>query len=789
MRLRILKNDLKRKKTINMILVLFIILSTVFVASGINNVIAVLNGTEGYLKKAKVGDCAIVTMGKDVVGGVDKAVKNMKEIKDYRIETVIFGAKDNVKKIDGTICESKNATCFQSLSDAKICFFDLNNQQVDQVEPGHVYVTSTFLGENDLSKGDVIVVKIGSIRRKLIIDGKLKDAFLGSSFTGNTRFLMNDQDYKAFLKDEDTIHYSQGEIAYFDVNDIKEFVSRISEIPNVNFKGTKSVLKMLYAIENITAILVLILSICLMVVSFVVLRFSIQLTLTEEFREIGVMKAIGLNNKDVRNLYVWKYLSLSIAGGVIGFFASLPLGNKLLEYAANNMVIESDSGIFANLIGAIIVIVIIPLYAYLCTKKIKKISPISAIRSGQTGERYVQKTTYSIKKSHLETNFFMAVNDLLSNPRKYLTVVISFFLCTSLMLVIANTTATMKSDRLLSSLSMRSDLYITDVGTSMKFMNGHTKEELLEYFDTLEKDLKELDMPGKLRTDVFYNYKVSFKGKEYLFSCNQGINAKITDYDYEKGTVLPRSKEEVLITPIISELTGAKIGDTITIDFETEKIDCMVTGYCETMNQMGEVIRLHQDAPTDFSHVSTIAQFQIEFDDNPSVKLIDERKEKLKNYYNNDEIMNASEYCMDCVEVADILTMVQYLLLGITLLVVILVTILMERSFIADEKSQIATLKAIGFKGKDVIAWHTYRFCLVGLVAAVLACVASIPLTKLCITPIFKMMGVAKIDYKFDIMRTFLVYPGIVFGTTVIISFIVARYTRKITCRDTANIE
>ena len=50
----ILKNDLKRKKTMNIILFLFIVLATMFVASGINNVITVMNGTDYYLDKAGV---------------------------------------------------------------------------------------------------------------------------------------------------------------------------------------------------------------------------------------------------------------------------------------------------------------------------------------------------------------------------------------------------------------------------------------------------------------------------------------------------------------------------------------------------------------------------------------------------------------------------------------------------------------------------------------------------------------------------------------------------------------
>ena len=47
----ILKRDIKRKKTMNVILLLFTILAAVFVASGLNNVVTVMNGTDYFLKK------------------------------------------------------------------------------------------------------------------------------------------------------------------------------------------------------------------------------------------------------------------------------------------------------------------------------------------------------------------------------------------------------------------------------------------------------------------------------------------------------------------------------------------------------------------------------------------------------------------------------------------------------------------------------------------------------------------------------------------------------------------
>ena len=70
---------------------------------------------------------------------------------------------------------------------------------------------------------------------------------------------------------------------------------------------------------------------------------------------------------------------------------------------------------------------------------------------------------------------------------------------------------------------------------------------------------------------------------------------------------------------------------------------------------------------------------------------------------------------------------VQYLLLGITLVVVILVCILMERSFIADDRSQIAILKAIGFDNNRIIKWHIIRFGIATLVSVLLAAICLIP--------------------------------------------------------------
>ena len=62
MNFRILKRDLKRKRSINVILLVFIFLSTMFIAGSLNNFAVVTTGVDYFLEQSGIGDFLIVTM-------------------------------------------------------------------------------------------------------------------------------------------------------------------------------------------------------------------------------------------------------------------------------------------------------------------------------------------------------------------------------------------------------------------------------------------------------------------------------------------------------------------------------------------------------------------------------------------------------------------------------------------------------------------------------------------------------------------------------------------------------
>lgn len=781
----ILKKDFKRKKTMNFILFMFTMLAAMFVSSGLSNVVTVMNGTDYYLDKAGVGDFVIITQSGD--GGVESILNTSSEVDSYKVETAYWGEKGQVNIEGNELNVTSNTIVFQKISENGLKFFDKDNQILSKINPGEVYVTAGLLKRNDATIGDTLFIDYHGLKLELTIAGEIKDALLGSDMMGNTRFLLSDEDIMRFETDE--LKPYEGRIFCVDTDDTVKLQSDISEASNVMFAKGREIIKLTYVMEMIIAMIVLVLSVCLCLVSFVLLKFVITFTINEDYREIGVMKAIGIHNFKIRSIYLTKYFVMSVLGGVIGLIAGIPFGNMLIESVSEKMVLGNDSGIALNIAGAIIVVFIMTGFAYLCTGKIKKSTPVDAIRNGSTGERFSKKSKCSMKKMNCSNAFFMAINDFASAPKRFMTIILSFFICSIFVFGIVEVSDTMLSDRLISSFGKKSDVYITTadfIGMDLFTADGDEKVDNLIL--KVESDMSELGMTATANMEIWYQYNITFDGRTSAYTFVQNRFTKATDYDYLEGSA-PMHPSEIAITKQISKELGAVIGDTVTIDFGTEKKDCIIVGYFQTMNSLGSIIRLYEEAPTNMAFATAFQSVQIEFEDQPNAKVIEERIDKIKELYDTDDVFNAAQFCDDCMKVASTMVSVQYLLLAITCIVVILVTILMECSFISDETSQIALLKAIGFKDSFIIKWQVYRFMIVAVITEILAVALTYPVTRLWCDPIWKMMGAVNVDYYFKPLSLCVIYPGIILLINLVTVWLTAGVTKKITSKDMGSVE
>lgn len=790
MYLNILKRDLKRKKTMNVILLIFVMLSAMFMASSVNNILAVTSGLDGFFEKADMADYYVIAIDGDGEK-MQNALDNLDSVTDYRREESLYGSGKNIEINGKALNDMNKATLIMSVDNAKLNYFTADNEKITDVEQGKAYVSGAFASENKLSIGDNFTLVIGDTKKEFEYAGRAKDALLGSEFMGNLRFILNNEDYEYLCSDKEAIS-RQGGTYYIDTTDISKVESLIGEQGGVLLSVNNDTIKTTYIVSMIVAALLLIVSVFLIIISFVVLKHTIGFTIAEEFREIGVMKAIGMKNNSIRALYLTKYFAIAVLGSAVGFAVSMPFSDMMLNLVSSSMYIDSDNSVLVSLLCSLAVILITLLFCWGSTSKIKKLSPIDAVRNGTTGERFRKKSLMHLRKSKLNSTAFLAANDIVSAPKKYSIVTFVFTILMLLVMILANTANTLNSEKLLFLFGCtESDAYITLTDEVMQATGANVDSQaaLDETIKDIEKTLKDNGMPGKVHVEGTYNTTVLTEDLKTSVAFQYCPDTKAGDYTYSEG-VAPENADEVGLSYIVAEKLGVRIGDTITFLIDGEEKECMVTALFQSMNQLGSVGRLHEDFDVSKLDLLNAFSFQVDFDDEISEKECENRIEKLKDIYDTKSVYSCAGFVKDSTGAADTISAVKNMVLIITLVVVVLIAVLMERSFISAEKAEIALMKAIGFSNKSIIWHHTLRFAMVAVVASLFAAALCLPLTKLVIDPIFGVMGaVSGVGYEIVPLEIFAVYPVIIVAVTIISAFFTSIYTNTIKSSDASNIE
>ena len=379
--LRILKKDLKRKKTMNIILLLFVILCSMFAAAAVNNIIAVTGGIEHYFDAADVPDVNVqmVNSGEDDLWEKVGELAGVREIRTERWLVVSSSKyfRHNGKKLDNFA----NVAYLLSDREMAVNYFDENNHIIESVDRGCFYASASFLQDIDIKEGDEVELDVGESHLTLKFMGRFKGALFHSGNSYPPYLIVNSADYDYLDKDEATHSMNCGQLCVntSDVDEIRELVKNYSGV----LVNTREECKSIYLYDMFSAYILMLISIVLMFTAFVVLRFTIGFTISEEFCEIGVMKAVGIDNGSIRSLYIVKYLVITVVGTLIGYFCSVPLGDMMMKTVSENMVLGSGNGTLMGLLSSGLVAVIILLFCYGCTRRVNKLSPIDAVRNGQ----------------------------------------------------------------------------------------------------------------------------------------------------------------------------------------------------------------------------------------------------------------------------------------------------------------------------------------------------------------------------------------------------------------------
>lgn len=789
MYLNILKKDLKRKRTMNIILLLFIILATMFVSSSVNNIINVTTALDSYFEMANAPDYFAATMNKNLAVDIDETVSSASAVDSYATENMLFLSSDNFIYEDKDIVVRSGTNLVHS--DICMNYFLSDGSILETVRQGELYMTEGKADALGVEVGDKLTIELNGVSREFVLADKIKDALFGSNQMSITRYIISEEDFECFLSAENTEEYYGGTLVYIYSSDMETALPQIKPlVDNSAFTVDRATMEFSYILDMIVVGILLVVSIILIIIAFVVLRFTISFTLSEEFREIGIMKAIGIGNFKIRGLYLVKYIGLSIIGAAIGLALSFPFGKMLMSVSSQTIIVGNQSPILVNILCAVLVIAVILLFCYGCTGKVKKLMPIDAIRNGQTGERFRKKSVMSLSKSKLPATSFLALNDIVSSLRRYSIITLTFFLCLSLLLILSATVSTMNSNSLATAFGWADcDIYLdSQIIVECMLEDGH--EKLEKHLDDMERILSENGIPAKCYQEMMFTLPVSFGENESNIYIYQGTGTTMDMYEYTAG-IPPKNTDEIAITRIAADKLNVNIGDTVTMKTIDGDKEYIISAFFQSMNGQGSDIRLHNDAYINYVQAMGGINTQITFTDNPDSKEIEQRMEEIQRIFPDYEnIETCAKVTADMLGVTGTLDTVKSFVAVLTIVLAALITVLMERSFIAKEQGEIALMKAVGTRNGKIYAYHALRFLFVGIIAVIIGEIFAMPLTHLCIDPLFKMMGMELApSYVINPVEMYLIFPVVILVTTTVSAFLTSLYTRKIKSSDTANIE
>lgn len=764
--LKIVKNDFIRKKIITITVFVFTTMAVILAASA-TNIIANLSQSMSKLQERAVpADITQMHSGKYDQAEIDKfteeqekniAMQETMVLLDFDGSNIYFGKN---KTMAGTIQDISFV-----VQNKKFDFIlDLDNEKLE-VKEGKVAVPIYFMEEYNLKIGDTITVEGEGYQKEFVISDYARDYEMNSSLTSSKRFVINQADYDEMLKKQ------VGELEYlieFRLNEngdsqAVQTAYMVAGLPanGPNIEG--KIFLMFNAMSDVAvAMVIIIMSILLIIIATLCIRLTFLATIDEDLREIGVMKAMGISQKDIKKVYLNKYRVMSMVAGIIGYLLSFVVVNLF----NGNMRLYISSDLSGNLkyvlslIAPLFVYFMIVMYCKKVLKRIDKISAVEALRSDIMERGKNRKYSFSLcKNKFFSTNIYMGFRDVWKRFKLYRLLIFIFVVCTFIVIFPLNMYNTMNSPGFstymgIGKCDMRIDLRRTDTIT--------------EDFKKLQEELKNDSNIEKYAAYVTCSYQVkNAKGSWDYINIETG-NFDLFPLNYLKGRA-PKGEGEISLSYANASRDGLnkKVGDEVVVKVAEAEKTMKVCGIYQDITNGGKTAKadtslgLNEDA---------VLWYIVSMDVATGVD-IRKKMDYYQNTYDSAQVNDIKEYTEQTLgNIIDSMSTIVIGGIAIAVIIVILITALFIKMLLSKDMSQIAIMRSVGLTSKNVKHQYMAGTLMVLILGIILGVLASNYLGEFLVSMAMSSMGAARIQFVNVAWQTLLLCPValiVVVGVTI----------------------
>ncbi|HCC36019.1 MAG TPA: hypothetical protein DEQ02_10510 [Ruminococcaceae bacterium] len=742
----------KREKGVLICVFLFIFLSALLIAASGETVVSLFSGISKMAEEAKTPHLIQMHSGELNKSEVTVfAEKHADLLESFQAVKMLNVPSSNIYWGDPLEAQTGNSmdNSFVTQNEKFDFLLDLNNE-VAKVAAGEIGVPVYYKETSGLTLGDTVEIKSGNTSKKFMVSVFIRDSQMNSSFITSKRFLINESDYIA-LESIAEPEYLIG----FRLKD-PDAVSRISDIyadegmpsmgPSVDYNS----FVMLNALsEGMIALIILLISMLLVAISLLCLRFAMIAAIQEDYEEIGVMKAIGMPYKNIRRLYISKYAIMGAAACLAGLVFS-PVVAGILSGGVDLYFGGGGSGVLSFIVALLLTMLLFGFFILFCMsvlRALKKITPVKALTGNGRDKKKSRARLLPLSSRFGNMNFYLGFRDLAIRRKTYATLLIVFVLGVFIMLTPYNLYTTIDSPNFITYMGIgKSDIRL-DIPNAQ-----NTDEILTAVLDYAKSD----DDVEKLQSLSTCRYKTT------------DVDGIVTGINIESGdqNIFPLSylsgkapeKGEIALSVSNSDEFKKNVGDHISLIGEGAEENLTVSGIYQDITNGGKTAKMESVLTEGTPLWFTI---NLGLKDGVSIKdkLAEYRSEFLAIKVNSPDSYKSQNLgaFMEAVFSAAILGMF------LAAIVLAVITVMFAYMLIVSDGREIAAMRAVGFSLKDIERQYLARILTMLALGIIIGTIASNTLGEGLVSGLAGMMGASKVSFETNPIITYLTIPLFLF--------------------------
>lgn len=684
---KLIINDIKKSKLISITITAFILLAAMLTSLAAILSVSLFTSIDSMMENAVTPHFLQMHSGginrQQLLNFADK----QGNVQDFQVSSFL-----NIEGAEIAIGESSLAGSIQdnglSVQSERFDFLLGLDGNIIRPAEGEIYVPLYYMKNGQANIGDSVVIH--GIRFK--VAGFLRDSQMNASMISSKRFLVNESDFKKmkeFGKQEYLIEFRL--TATSAVSSFEEAYLAAGLPANGPPAITYSLFKMANAIDDGIMIAVLMLtSILVIIVGFLCIRFTLLAKVEDDYREIGVLKAIGLRTRSIKQLYLAKYGALAGTACIVGFVLSLFLKEPFLENIRLYMG-ESDSsglGLVLGMLGALIIFFVVILYVNGVLRRFKKISAAQAIRFGAPQEKTKATRGFRLSANRIiSPNIFLGIKDILSRKKLYVTMLMVLIISSFLMIVPQNIYNTISQRNFMAYMGigecdMRIDIQQTDniAGKTEELASSMAQDSEIKEYAVLKSYMFDMPMKdgtvGKLKVEL---------GDHSVFPIKYSIGRA------------PQSKSEIAISKFVAEDLGISLNDKIVLIVDNQKKALTVCGVYSDITNGGKTAKAIFDI-SDGNILWSIIPVKLHSGVDVHGKVVE-----YKNRLSYAKVADIDEYIKQAFGgITDAVQKASYASIAAAAILTMLVTLLFMKMLLTKDRYSIAVLKSLGFKTAEI---------------------------------------------------------------------------------------